>query len=136
MLASSISLASIFILSINAIADSPLPLRSSQSLSITNKLASLELLPPFTNENPLITKYVSISGYLSNLFESSSVTFSVLSKLAELGSCTVTKKYPKSSSGKNSLGNFMKTYIVMTEMITNDINAIAGFLKNDFTILM
>ena len=79
---------------------------------------------------------MSISGYLSNILESSAVTFSVLSKLAELGSCTVTMKYPKSSLGKNSLGNFIKMYIVNAEMITNVVSATAGLLKKDFIILM
>ena len=64
------------------------------------------------------------------------MAFCVLSKLAEFGSCTVTRKYPRSSLGKNSLGSLKKTNIVITDTMMNVQSAIAGFLKKDLTILM
>ena len=48
----------------------------------------------------------------------------------------MTRKYPKSSFGKNSLGSLKNTYIVIAETMTNVASAIAGLLKNDLTILM
>ena len=56
MLASCISDDSAFILSITAAADSFFTLRSSQSFNITKTLASLDMLPPLTTENPLMTR--------------------------------------------------------------------------------
>ena len=41
-----------------------------------------------------------------------------------------------SSLGKNSLGSLKKTNIVITDTMMNVQSAIAGFLKNDLTILM